>query len=146
MDETIKKLVQELKKFTPPFIEKNIFSIGGRGHYENPISDILSFFIDPQDQHGMGDVFLRAFFHSLDECPETLHLNSTPRREELTKTGNRLDIVIESDNWILVIENKTVNLTPGMAVTVEIKTGKRRVMEYFLSPLMEYQSESFKER
>jgi len=39
-----------------------------------------------------------------------------------------------------------VNLTPGMTVTVEIKTGKRRVMEYFLSPLMEYQSESFKER
>jgi hemolysin D len=29
---------------------------------------------------------------------------------------------------------------------VEIKTGKRRVMEYFLSPLMEYQSESLKER
>lgn len=44
------------------------------------------------------------------------------------------------------VENKTVNLTPGMAVTVEIKTGKRRLMEYFLSPLMEYQHESFKER
>ena len=34
------------------------------------------------------------------------------------------------------VENKTVRLTPGMAVTVEVKTGKRRVIEYFLSRLM----------
>ena len=44
------------------------------------------------------------------------------------------------------IENKTVNLSPGMAVTVEIKTGKRRLIEYFLSPLIQYTSESLKER
>ena len=50
------------------------------------------------------------------------------------------------DRTTIPVENKTVNLTPGMTVTVEIKTGKRRVMEYFLSPLMEYQNESFKER
>ncbi len=53
---------------------------------------------------------------------------------------------VKLDRTTIPVENKTVNLTPGMAVTVEIKTGKRRVMEYFLSPLMEYQSESFKER
>ena len=46
----------------------------------------------------------------------------------------------------IAVENKRVKLSPGMAVSVEVKTGKRRVMEYFLSPLMEYQSESFKER
>lgn len=44
------------------------------------------------------------------------------------------------------VEEKTVSLTPGMAVTVEIKTGKRRVIEYFLSPLMQYGSESLRER
>jgi len=43
------------------------------------------------------------------------------------------------------IENKWVNLTPGMAVTVEIRTGKRRVGEYFLSPLVAYASESLRE-
>jgi len=46
----------------------------------------------------------------------------------------------------IAVENKRVKLSPGMAVSVEIKTGHRRVLEYFLSPLMEYQSESFKER
>jgi len=44
------------------------------------------------------------------------------------------------------VENKRVNLNPGMAVTVEIKTGARRVIEYFLSPLLQQVGESFKER
>ncbi|POZ61919.1 hypothetical protein C2I19_11035 [Chromobacterium alticapitis] len=44
------------------------------------------------------------------------------------------------------VEKKWVNLSPGMAVTVEVKTGKRRVAEYFLSPLMEYVQESLRER
>lgn len=44
------------------------------------------------------------------------------------------------------VENKTVNLSPGMAVTVEVKTAKRRVIEYFLSPLLQYKDESLRER
>jgi hemolysin D len=44
------------------------------------------------------------------------------------------------------VEDKTVNLTAGMAVSVEIKTGKRRVIEYFLSPLLQRGSESLRER
>lgn len=33
-----------------------------------------------------------------------------------------------------------------MAVTEEIKTGKRRSIEYFLCPLSQYENESFRER
>jgi hemolysin D len=33
-----------------------------------------------------------------------------------------------------------------MVVTVEIKTGKRRVIEYFLSPLIQHSRESLRER
>jgi hemolysin D len=33
-----------------------------------------------------------------------------------------------------------------MAVAVEIKTGQRRVIEYFLSPLQRHTSESLRER
>lgn len=46
----------------------------------------------------------------------------------------------------LQVDNKIVRLTPGMAVTVEVKTGTRRVFEYFLSPLMQVTSESLRER
>jgi hemolysin D len=44
------------------------------------------------------------------------------------------------------IGDKMVNLAPGMAVSVEIKTGARRVIEYFLSPLIQYARESLTER
>jgi hemolysin D len=44
------------------------------------------------------------------------------------------------------VEDKLVNLGPGMAVTVEVKTGSRRIIEYILSPLMRYKHESMRER
>lgn len=49
----------------------------------------------------------------------------------------------KSNMWI---NNKEVNLSPGMSATVEIKTGKRRIIEYFLSPLLRYKQESIRER
>jgi hemolysin D len=48
-------------------------------------------------------------------------------------------------DWIQV-QDKKVNLQPGMNVTVEMKTGKRRIIEYFLSPLLRYKQESIRER
>lgn len=53
---------------------------------------------------------------------------------------------VKLDKATLNVDGKTVNLSPGMAVTVEIKTGKRRVIEYFLSPLLQYGDESLRER
>jgi hemolysin D len=44
------------------------------------------------------------------------------------------------------VEDKLVTLTPGMAVTAEIKTGSRTVLSYLLSPLVRYQHESLCER
>jgi hemolysin D len=34
----------------------------------------------------------------------------------------------------------------GMAVTVEIKTATRRLIEYLMSPLLRYRQESLRER
>lgn len=46
----------------------------------------------------------------------------------------------------LDVDGARVGLTPGMAVTVEVKTGTRRVIEYFLSPLLQHGSEALRER
>jgi hemolysin D len=43
-------------------------------------------------------------------------------------------------------DGKMVKLGPGMAVTVEVKTGQRRVIEYLLSPILRYRQESLRER
>ena len=44
------------------------------------------------------------------------------------------------------VGDKQIQLSPGMNVTVEIKTGTRRLIEYFLSPLMRGFNESVRER
>ncbi len=53
---------------------------------------------------------------------------------------------VSMDRSTIDVEAKQVNLSPGMAVTVEIKTGKRRVIEYLLSPLFKSAKESLRER
>ena len=44
------------------------------------------------------------------------------------------------------VDGKQIKLAPGMNVTAEIKTGKRRVIEYLLSPIQRAGSESLRER
>lgn len=46
----------------------------------------------------------------------------------------------------LQVGDRWVKLSPGMSVVVEIKTGQRRLIEYFLSPLLRYKNESVRER
>ncbi|WP_338696908.1 MULTISPECIES: HlyD family type I secretion periplasmic adaptor subunit [unclassified Bradyrhizobium] len=53
---------------------------------------------------------------------------------------------VSLDRTQMQVEDKQVKLGPGMAVTVEIKTGTRRIISYLLSPLARHQQESLRER
>lgn len=53
---------------------------------------------------------------------------------------------VRLDRATLMIDGVKVNLTPGMALSVEIKTGKRRVIDYLLSPLQQHTTEALRER
>ena len=44
------------------------------------------------------------------------------------------------------IDGVSVALTPGMSLSVEIKTGKRRVIDYMLNPLRTHLQEAGRER
>src|SRR5437016_1506270 len=53
---------------------------------------------------------------------------------------------IALDRTQMQIEDKPVNLAPGMSVTAEIRTGERRIISYLLSPLRRYRQDSLRER
>ena len=53
---------------------------------------------------------------------------------------------VEMGRRTVQVEDKLVNLSPGMAITVEIKTEQRRLIEFFLSPLLQSLKESMRER
>ncbi|MFN7597784.1 MAG: hypothetical protein ACK5PT_13740 [Cereibacter sp.] len=46
----------------------------------------------------------------------------------------------------MMVDGREVALGPGMNVTVEVKTGSRRVSEYLLSPILRYNQEAIRER
>jgi hemolysin D len=64
----------------------------------------------------------------------------------IEKVGLVYPTRVRMDRSTIAVEGKQVNLSPGMAVTVEIKTGKRRLIEYLLSPLLKSVKESLRER
>jgi hemolysin D len=53
---------------------------------------------------------------------------------------------VKLDRAHLDIDGVRVKLTPGMGLSVEVKTGKRTVIDYLLSPLKVHISESVRER
>jgi len=53
---------------------------------------------------------------------------------------------VSMERVVMPVEDKEVRLSPGMAVTVEIKTGTRRLVEFFLSPLLKSLKETARER
>ena len=67
--------------------------------------------------------------------------SSEPKGQELVYSAR-----VSLDRTQMRVEDKTVNLSPGMAVTVEIKTGSRTIISYLLSPLVRYQHETLRER
>jgi hemolysin D len=76
-----------------------------------------------------------------DTRPSADSDTSEPKNQELVYAARA-----SLDRTQMQIEGRLVDLTPGMAITAEIKTGSRRVIEYLLSPLLRYKHGSLRER
>jgi len=63
-----------------------------------------------------------------------------------TETGLIYKARIALNSREIEVDNRIVALMPGMGVTAEIQTGKRRVIDYLFDPLMRYRNESLRER
>jgi len=53
---------------------------------------------------------------------------------------------VQMNSTEIQVHGKPLPLTPGMTVAVESRTGSRRLIEFFLSPLLRYADESARER
>ncbi len=58
------------------------------------------------------------------------------------KIGAVYKMKVSIDRDTIDVDGKKVNITPGMTVSAEVKTGKRRIIEFFLDPLVKYVKES----
>lgn len=78
---------------------------------------------------------------SSDRSLGTQNETSEPKGQELNYSAR-----ISLDRAQMQIDDRVVNLSPGMAVTAEIRTGSRTVLSYLLSPLLRYRQEALRER
>jgi hypothetical protein len=107
MSPEIITLLAEARKFVRPTVERTLFSLGGRGHYENPASDLLAFFLKPDGEHGFGAFFLHTFLNCMEVSYKSLSFDDVEvTREEWTSERKRIDLLIKGRDWVLLIENK----------------------------------------
>ena len=69
-----------------------------------------------------------------------------PNSVEDEHLGPVYEVFIEPRNTILLVEGKEQSIKYGMTTTNEIKIGKRRIIEFFIYPLIKYMDESIKVR
>ncbi|MBV8538498.1 MAG: HlyD family type I secretion periplasmic adaptor subunit [Alphaproteobacteria bacterium] len=83
-----------------------------------------------------------------DKPADPQHLNagsgersSEPQGQELVYAAR-----VSLDRTQMEIDGRLVDLAPGMAVTAEIKTGQRRVIDYLMSPVLRARQAALRER
>ena len=70
----------------------------------------------------------------------------SPNSIEDEKQGPIYEVFIKLLNSTLVVEGKEQTVKTGMTTSNEIKIGKRRIIEFFIYPLIKYLDESIKVR
>ena len=75
---------------------------------------------------------------------EIVDLSNDAVADEIRGLVYKMRVLMERSD--ISVNGRRVSLSPGMTVTVEAKTGTRRMIEYFLSPLLRYADESVRER
>ena len=84
----------------------NVFRLCGVNHYENLHSDIIADFLNPEGSHDCGNDFLLSFFRKIG-LDGSRYQNAEVKREySLENDCGRVDILIQSGNNKIIIENK----------------------------------------
>ena len=91
----------------------NLFSILSIERYELKHSALIANLLDPEGSHGCGDAFLRAFFeialkdaYPFEECTLPHSYTEYYTGPIAGDTGGRIDILVKSSQYGLIIENK----------------------------------------
>lgn len=80
------------------------------------------------------------------EAAATKELQSTIPTGNVQRMQNLVfPVTVTPDKTTLNVNGREMPLSAGMAVTVEVKIGKRRILEYLFSPLVEITSEAMRE-
>ena len=76
-------------------------------HLENVWTNVLAFYLNPNNEHKLYDLILKSMFTAAKkDVPIINYSNISVWTQYQTEIGNYMDIVVSADNFILGIENK----------------------------------------
>jgi len=104
----ITKLLIDFQKIPKRNRNRTFMEISGYPHYENVCSNILKFFFESKNEHNLNDLLLKSLLQTseLEIDSDYACENVIVEREITTLKKNRLDLLIETDEFIIGIENK----------------------------------------
>lgn len=91
---------------------KTFLGIAKMPHYENVISNIYAFYFQPEEVHGMRDLFISSLLDLVkqSEIGATKDFSDfitfDVATEHVTKKRGRIDILLSNDTHAIIIENK----------------------------------------
>ena len=156
----LEKLRQELKSPVEGYVNKiMVHTIGGVVTPAEPIMTIVSkdaplkikaqvmnqdvgFVAEGMDVSVKVDTFNFQKYGILKGRETVLSPNSIDDE----KLGPIYEVYIKPENLTLMVEGKEQTIKAGMSTTNEINIGKRRIIEFFIYPLIKYLDESIKVR
>ena len=106
--ESYKALIDKFNKLDIATRELTLFDVGARGHFENPTTELLSFFLDTAKAHNLGDCFFKGLKYLLESKNKMAILGSLENVETEVSTakGNRIDLLIETKDALIIVECK----------------------------------------
>ena len=86
---------------------RSFLDITGYAHHENLISNVFKFLLQPNEEHGFKDLYLKSLLNclNLDIDYKNIEVNNI-FREFSTSKNKRIDLVIETRDLVIGIENK----------------------------------------
>lgn len=83
-----------------------IFEVSGYPHYENVCSNILAFYLNPKNEHGLGGLVISSLLHVSGNETDNSFRYVKVEREYATASGGRLDLLVVTDRHVIGVENK----------------------------------------
>ena len=158
--EQIEKQIQTIKAPIDGFVNKiEIHTIGGVVTPAQPLMSIvpkdsklmvkakvlnqdIGFIEEGMDVSVKVDTFNFQKYGILKGIVTIVGVNSI----EDERMGPVYEVYIQPENTTLMVEGKEQSIKTGMSTTNEINIGKRRIIEFFIYPLIKYLDESIKVR
>lgn len=109
---------------------RTFMQISGYPHYENVCSNILAFYLEPGNEHGLGDLLLTSLLRASGMHDTEDFTTASVEREVDLSEGNRIDLLVTTGRYLVGIENKIhAELTNDLAAYSRAITRKAATEE-----------------